>query len=86
MFIQRRFLKKRNNWSMFEAGRKNTFAEGMIGQFSYDFREKIRTSLNNGGWDTVSGRSFSWTGARILWTSVARTGGMFLKRAKVERI
>ena len=24
MFIQRRFLDKRNNWSMFEAGRKNT--------------------------------------------------------------
>jgi len=47
---------------MFEAGRKNTFAEGTIGQFSYEFREKIRTSLNNGGWDTVSGRSFSWTG------------------------
>ena len=47
---------------MFEAGRKNTFAGGTIGQFSYEFREKIGTSLNNGGWDTVSGRSFSWTG------------------------
>ena len=47
---------------MFEAGRKNTFEEGTIGQFSYEFREKIGTSLNNGGWDTVNGRSFSWTG------------------------
>jgi len=29
---------------------------------SAEFREKVWTSLNNGGWDTVSGRSFSWTG------------------------
>jgi len=29
---------------MFEARRKNTFAEGTIGQFSYEFREKIGTS------------------------------------------
>jgi len=32
---------------MFEAGRKNTFAEGTIGQFSYEFREKIRRALRN---------------------------------------
>jgi len=30
---------------MFEAGRKNTFAEGTTGQFSYEFREKIRTLM-----------------------------------------
>jgi len=47
---------------MFEAGRKNTFMERTIGQFGYEFREKVWTSLNAGGWDTVSGRSFSWTG------------------------
>ena len=38
---------------MCEAGRKNTFVEGTIGQFSYEFTEKIETSLNKGGWDTV---------------------------------
>jgi len=72
---------------MFEAGRKNTFMEGTIGQFSCEFREKIRTSLNNGGWDTVSGRSFSWTGCEIsvdlsgaYWRNVSE------KRAKVGRI
>jgi len=72
---------------MFEAGRKNTFMEGTIGQFNYEFRGKIRTSLNNGGWDTVSGRSFSWTGCEISvdlsgadWRNVSE------KRAKVGRI
>jgi len=47
---------------MFEAGRKNTFAERTIRQFGCEFREKVWTNLSDGGWDTVSGRSFSWTG------------------------
>jgi len=50
---------------------------------SAEFREKVWTSLNNGGWDTVSGRSFSGQDVRILWISVVLTGGMFLKRARV---
>jgi len=66
---------------MFEAGRKNTFTERTIGQFGYEFREKVWTSLNDGTWDTVSGRSFSWTGCEIfLWISVALDREMFLKR------
>jgi len=34
---------------MFEAGRKNTFTERTIGQFGNEFREKVWTSLNDGG-------------------------------------
>jgi len=67
---------------MFEAGRKNTFA-----YFSYEFREKIRTSLNNGGWDTVSGRSFSWTGCEnSVDLSGADRRNVSEKRAKVGSI
>jgi len=72
---------------MFEAGRKNTFTEGTTGQFSYEFREKIRTSLNNGGWDTVSGRSFSWPGCEnSVDLSGADRRNVSEKRAKVGRI
>ena len=72
---------------MFEAGKKNTFAEGMIGQFSYEFREKIGTSLNNGGWDTVSRRSFSWTGCEnSVDLSVADRRNVSEKKAKLGRI
>jgi len=72
---------------MFEVGRKNTFAGGKIGQFSYEFREKIRTNLNNGGWDTVSGRSFSWTGCEnSVDVSGADRRNVSEKRAKVGRI
>jgi len=72
---------------MFETGRKNTFAEGTTGQFSYEFREKIRTSLNNGGWDTVSERSFSWTGCEnSVDFSDADRRSVSEKRAKVGRI
>jgi len=63
MFIRRRFLKKRNNRSMFEAGRKSTFTERTIGQFSNEFREKVWTSLNNGGWDTGCEHSVDLSGA-----------------------
>ena len=72
---------------MFEAGRKNTFLERMTGQFSYEFREKVWTSLNNGGWDTVSGRSFSWTGCEnSVDLSGADRRNVSEKRAKVGRI
>jgi len=72
---------------MFEAGRKNTFAERTIGQFSYEFREKVRTILNNGGWDTVSKRSFSWTGGdNSVDLSGADRMNVSEKRTKVGRI
>jgi len=72
---------------MFEAGRKNIFVEETIGQFSYEFREKVWTSLNNGGWDTVSGRSFSWTGCEnsVDLSDVDRRN-VTEKRANVGRI
>jgi len=72
---------------MFEAGRKNTFAERTIGQFSYEFREKVWTSINNGGWDTVSGRSFSWTGCEnSVDLSGADGRNVSKKRVKVGSI
>ena len=72
---------------MFEAGSKNTFAEETIGQFSYEFREKIGTSVNSGGWDTISRRSFSWTRCEnSVDLSGADQRNVSEERAKVGRI
>ena len=51
---------------MFEAGRKNTFAEGTIGQFSYEFREKIRQALIMEGGIQSAEEALAGQDARIL--------------------
>jgi len=72
---------------MFETGRKNTFMERTIGQFSCEFREKVWTNLNDGGRDTVSGRSFSWTGCEhSVDLSGADRMNVSEKRARVGSI
>jgi len=65
---------------MFKAGRKNTFTEGTMASSAMSSEKRLGQALIMEGGLQSAGEALAGQDARILWISVARTGGMFLKR------